>query len=97
MLANLRRKMGLSHPHQPPILPQSYHDPSQPQPQNPPQRANQQDMITSASAGQLPPMTIDNLGFTWPADLLFSPTNIPLWIQEVVRTPLARSLTCGFY
>jgi len=30
------------------------------------------------------PATLEELGFTWPEGI-FSPTNIPLWLQEAVR------------
>lgn len=40
-------------------------------------------------AGPLPPIRLEDLDFSWPSDMMFSPTTIPAWLQEAVR--LARS------
>lgn len=43
----------------------------------------------------LPPMTIEDLDFSWPSDMMFSPTSIPAWLQETVRVPLLSSFFFG--
>ncbi|KAG8964479.1 hypothetical protein FRC03_001730 [Tulasnella sp. 419] len=69
MIANLRRKIGISSVQPtPPIVSDGqnlvgpYGDPAPPQ-------------VPSA------PMSLEELGFTWPEGV-FSPTNIPMWLQE---------------
>jgi hypothetical protein len=75
MLANLRRKMGMVPsgvlPNPPPMELPAFMDPSLVAPP-PPQ-----------------PFTREELGVTWPAtgdDRMFSPSAIPLWLQEQVCT-----------
>ena len=82
MLANLRRKVGLaSRSHTP-------------------QPVNTQPVATSDSTLVVPspfienaapsttslsPLTMEELGFVWPADNgIFSPSSIPVWLQEQV-------------
>lgn len=76
MLANLRRKVGLSLAPPPPpptmplpagaenmLVPPSYVDPT----------------VVPA------PMTMEELGFAWPSERgIFSPSAIPAWLQEGV-------------
>lgn len=76
MLANLRRKVGLrSGINTPiPIVP-------------PPPFA--ENMVVSPTLfhdpAMPPPFTMEELGFAWPNDRgIFSPTAIPLWLQEQV-------------
>lgn len=78
MLANLRRKMGMvsgvmgQNAEHAMVVP-SFMDPSLVAPPPP------------------PPFTMEELGMTWPAtatgqERLFSPSAIPVWLQEQVRS-----------
>jgi hypothetical protein len=86
MLANLRRKVGMTGTNTPaPTLP-------------PPSFA--QDMIISPTIvdpTMPPPFTMEELGFVWPRDRgIFSPSAIPLWLQEqVCDFSLVMSVTDG--
>jgi len=81
MLTHLRRKIGMTTP--------ALH---------PGDAAGQIDMsgVTGAGvyetgAGTLAGMgasVLDEMAFVWPADSMFSPTNIPLWLQEASLTDL---------
>jgi hypothetical protein len=77
MLANLRRKIGLA---------TRAHTP---QPMNPtPANADAPIIVSSnfVDTSPLPPLTIEELGLTWPSDGgIFSPSSIPVWLQEQVR------------
>lgn len=82
MIVNLRRKVGLATGNQTPV----------------PQHAD----ITSAGSNShhvldpsafdgtqpLPPITLQDLDFSWPSDMLFSPANIPTWLHEAVSSNL---------
>ncbi len=71
MLANLRRKIGMaSLGPTPPIAPTGE---ALMGPYGEPQQAN------NATA----PFSLEEFGFSWP-DGVFSPTNIPMWLQEAV-------------
>ncbi|KAI0088000.1 hypothetical protein BDY19DRAFT_892049 [Irpex rosettiformis] len=79
MLANLRRKMGMvppgGMPNSQPMEVPSFMDPSLVGPPPPPP----------------PPFTREELGVTWPAagdERVFSPSAIPLWLQEQNLTDL---------
>ena len=37
-----------------------------------------------AAGTPLPPITLQDLDFSWPSDMMFSPTSIPRWLQETV-------------
>jgi len=82
VLANLRRKMDVhSVQPTPPIaiapdgaLVGAYGEPSPPPPRPPPPPAA--------------PVSLEELGFTWP-DGVFSPINIPMWLQEANLTDLS--------
>lgn len=81
MLANLRRKIGLAthtHTPQPPAnAPAANSDGTLVVPSN---------FVENATGGTpLPPLTIEELGFVWPADGgIFSPSSVPIWLQEQV-------------
>ena len=75
MLANLRRKMGMVPPG---VLGPAAADPTL--------------MVPPYMAPALvppppqPPLTFEELGVpAWPNDRMFSPSAIPLWLQEQVR------------
>ncbi|KAF8532542.1 hypothetical protein JB92DRAFT_2688064 [Gautieria morchelliformis] len=77
MLANLRRKVGLaSHSHTPqPVSgqPATDTDGTLVVPPN----------FVGNAATTLPPLTTEDLGFVWPAEGgIFSPSSIPVWLQE---------------
>lgn len=76
MLANLRRKVGLAtHTHTP-------------QPMNAAPTDGNLVVPSSFVDGPLPPLTMEELGFAWPSDGgIFSPSSIPVWLQEQVRGP----------
>ena len=80
MIANLRRKMGIMPPGMvpptdPALMVPPFMDPSLVGP--PPPHQQQQ------------PITLEELGMPWPNDRgLFSPSAIPLWLQEQVRLSL---------
>lgn len=40
--------------------------------------------VGNSTAAALPPITLEDLDFSWPSDLMFSPTTIPQWLQEGV-------------
>jgi hypothetical protein len=72
MLANLRRKIGIATGQQTPV---------------PNAEGNNNNGLLGSfvdPSTPLPPLTIDDLGFAWPSDIMFSPTNIPIWLQEAV-------------
>ncbi|KAF8590908.1 hypothetical protein K439DRAFT_1116990 [Ramaria rubella] len=75
MLANLRRKVGLaSHTHTP--------QPAHAQPVTNPDGTLVVPSFVEGTA-VLPPLTMEELGFAWPADGgIFSPSSIPVWLQE---------------
>lgn len=79
MLTNLRRKLGLATQHS-----------HIPQPVNAPPTTNRDGPLAVPSnfvdsATTLPPMSMDEKGFTWSADSgIFGPSSIPLWLQEQV-------------
>jgi len=37
----------------------------------------------------LPPIRLQDLDFSWPSDMMFSPTSIPRWLQETSLTDLS--------
>jgi hypothetical protein len=37
-------------------------------------------------AAPLPPIRLEDLDFSWPPDMMFSPATIPAWLQEAVRS-----------
>lgn len=74
MLANLRRKVGMG-------------GTSTPAPTMPPPSFAQEMIIspTIVDPAMPPPFTMEELGFVWPSDRgIFSPSAIPLWLQEQV-------------
>lgn len=76
MLANLRRKVGLSLS----VAPTSVI----------PLPAGAENMLVSPSYidPTTTPMTMEELGFNWPSDRgIFSPSAIPTWLQEGVSEP----------
>lgn len=87
MLANLRRKVGLrsgiSTPA--PTLPPPFSD-------------NMMMSPTFHDPTMPPPITMEEIGFTWPNDRgTFSPSSIPLWLQEqVCNTNLFHEDTAEF-
>ena len=75
MLANLRRKMGMAPPgmlqaQDPAMMVPPFMDPSLVAPPPPPQPQ---------------PLTMEELGVPWSNERMFSPSAIPLWLQEQVR------------
>ncbi|KIJ67756.1 hypothetical protein HYDPIDRAFT_37363 [Hydnomerulius pinastri MD-312] len=77
MLANLRRKVGMIPGIGAPL--QSMPPPPLPEGMVGPYVDNQ---------GVPPPFTMEELGFSWPSDRgIFSPSAIPLWLQEQVGRP----------
>ena len=79
MLANLRRKMGMVPGINNPMPPEGMVGPS-----------GFADQGGGGSGGggvpQPMPFAMEELGFTWPSDRgMFSPSSIPLWLQEQVR------------
>ncbi|KAH7924267.1 hypothetical protein BV22DRAFT_1067151 [Leucogyrophana mollusca] len=76
MLANLRRKVGMISGMNPPLT--SMHPPHMPE-----------GIPYVESTGVQPPFTMEELGFSWPSDRgIFSPSAIPLWLQEQSLTDL---------
>lgn len=80
MIVNLRRKVGLTTGTQTPVpqhaeVPDT-EDPAPPIPEPP------------AFDGAQPraPITLQDLDFSWPSDMMFSPTSIPTWLQEAVSS-----------
>lgn len=75
MLANLRRKVGMLPGIAAPI-------------QNLPPPLLPEGMVgpyVDAHAVGPPPLTMEELGFSWPGDRgMFNPSTIPIWIQEQV-------------
>jgi len=77
MLANLRRKIGMSQTPQPQTMQQQLADGS---------------IVTTyidpaLASGPPPPLTMEELGFNWPIEGgNFSPSAIPLWLQEGVSS-----------
>ncbi|KAG8684242.1 hypothetical protein FRC09_015514 [Ceratobasidium sp. 395] len=69
MLANLRRKIGMTTPGM------------QPDPPNP---IDVSGVVYDANLAGMGAGVLDEMAFVWPADSMFSPTNIPLWLQEAV-------------
>lgn len=77
MIVNLRRKVGLATGTQTPV----------------PQHAevangNHHVLDPSAFDGSqpLPPITLQDLDFSWPSDMMFSPASIPAWLHEAVSS-----------
>ncbi|CAE6417206.1 unnamed protein product [Rhizoctonia solani] len=84
MLTNLRRKIGLTTPA---LQPGDAIDVSAVTSATPGVAGF--DPTGSASATGLTGMGIlDDMAFSWPADSMFSPSNIPLWLQEASLTDL---------
>lgn len=86
MLANLRRKVGMASGINTPI-------PTLP----PPPFA--EGMIISPTTFVDPtmpaPFTMEELGFVWPSDRgIFSPSAIPVWLQEQVRVTIDIKSSC---
>lgn len=82
MLANLRRKVGLVSGMQTPA------------PMMPPPSFAENMIVPHAYVDpNLPqPITMEELGFAWPANRgIFSPSAIPLWLQEQVGGSVAKS------
>ncbi|EIN12012.1 hypothetical protein PUNSTDRAFT_83912 [Punctularia strigosozonata HHB-11173 SS5] len=82
MLANLRRKIGLSTAAPPPPMQHVM-----------PLPASAEGMVVPATfvdPGTVPqPFTLEELGFAWPPERgIFSPSAIPLWLQEQSLTDL---------
>jgi len=77
MLANLRRKIGIANTVNPPI------------PAIPPTSFAESMIVspTYADPATPAPFTMEELGFAWPGDnrAIFSPSAIPVWLQEQVR------------
>ncbi|KAG8778361.1 hypothetical protein FRC12_025007 [Ceratobasidium sp. 428] len=73
MLANLRRKIGMTTPGM------------QPDPPNP---IDVSGVVYDANLAGMGAGVLDEMAFVWPADSMFSPTNIPLWLQEASLTDL---------
>ncbi|QRV93837.1 Fungal Zn(2)-Cys(6) binuclear cluster domain [Ceratobasidium sp. AG-Ba] len=80
MLTNLRRKIGMTTP-----ALQPGDAPGQPAPAAPIDMVYDANLAAAASMGG---NVLDEMGFVWPADSMFSPTNIPLWLQEASLTDL---------
>jgi hypothetical protein len=81
MLANLRRKIGLTAAAAPAAMPQVM-----------PLPASAEGMVVPATLvepGVPQPFTLEELGFAWPSERgIFSPSAIPLWLQEQVCTSI---------
>ena len=77
MLANLRRKIGMANTVHPPI------------PTVPPTSFAESMIVspTYADPAMPAPFTMEELGFAWSGDnrAIFSPSAIPVWLQEQVR------------
>lgn len=72
MLANLRRKVGMATGVNTPV-------PTLPPP------TSAENMIISPTFEGPQPFTMEELGLAWPSERgIFSPTAIPLWLQEQV-------------
>ncbi len=94
MIVNLRRKVGLATGQQTPI--HRDHDLTAP-PANSihldPSHFNDPSMAGDAlstvpTQASLPPIRIQDLDLSWPNHMMFSPTTIPMWLQETVRRML---------
>jgi hypothetical protein len=80
MLANLRRKVGMITGKNTPV------------PTMPPHPIPENMVVSSTFAdpdtGQTP-FTVEELGFAWPNERgIFSPSAIPVWLQEQVSTSI---------
>ncbi|KAF8322111.1 hypothetical protein DL93DRAFT_2093394 [Clavulina sp. PMI_390] len=79
MIVNLRRKVGaVTTGTQTPVPP----------PAEIPQE-NPHHMLEFDGTQQLPPITLQDLDFSWPSDMMFSPANIPAWLQEASLADLS--------
>lgn len=87
MIVNLRRKVGLATGQQTPNLRDESIDGDG--------NSNEHSMLDAPPFGPagseppvagpaLPPITLQDLNFSWPSDVMFSPTSIPRWLQETV-------------
>ncbi|KAG5651169.1 hypothetical protein H0H81_009633 [Sphagnurus paluster] len=82
MLANLRRKVGM------------VGGMNTPAPTMPPPSFAQEMIVspTFVDPNMPPPFTMEELGFVWPNNQnIFSPSAIPVWLQEQVRRPYVLS------
>ena len=84
MLANLRRKMGFGTPGG--VTPMTGGGGDAPMMPPPPPFLDPNLVNAGPSVAQAP-LTLEELGMPWPTDRgagIFSPSNIPLWLQEQV-------------
>ncbi|KAF8739964.1 Fungal specific transcription factor domain, partial [Rhizoctonia solani] len=90
MLTNLRRKIGLTTPA---LQPGDGIDVSAVTSATP--GVTGFDPTAPTSATGLTGMGIlDDMAFSWPADSMFSPSNIPLWLQEAVSARSLHACSC---
>lgn len=83
MLANLRRKMGFGTPGGVTPVTGGGDTPMMP----PPPPFLDPNLVNAGPPVAPPPLTLEELGMPWPTDRgagIFSPSAIPLWLQEQV-------------
>ena len=87
MLANLRRKVGMATGPPPTPVPGMHNGGPEPMVLTP-SFVEPGAPVPGGVPPPPPPFTMEELGFPWPGNVVanFSPSDIPVWLQEQVRT-----------